>query len=208
VITTALTTPADRTAVPVIALSGMSHVPMFRPGNWSYGNSPNVITRLGEVQREFAGLVTIGRQYQIAGVFHNSIGDHVGAAIWDLQRVLEPLDPAWAGIYFDPCNAIAAGGTGSWEVAMRLAMPRIKAVTIQDSFWEKQNGRWQMTRCPLGQGMVDWSKFFQMLAQANYAGPVTLEIGYTSKDMPSALAADLQFARKLVQTAWGGGPKT
>jgi sugar phosphate isomerase/epimerase len=208
VITTALTTPADRTAVPVIALAGMSHVPMFRPGDWSYGNSPNIMMRLGEVQREFAGLLNIGRQYQIAAVMHNQTGSNVGAAVWDVQRIIEPFEAAWAGFYFDVCNATAEGGGGSWETALRLAMPRIKAVTVQDFVWEKQNDRWQMTKCPLGQGMVDWTKFFRMLAQANYTGPVTLEVGYTVKDMPSALARDLQFARKQVQVAWGLAPKT
>jgi L-ribulose-5-phosphate 3-epimerase len=208
VITTAITTPTDRTAVPVIALAGMSGARVFRTGYWPYGTSPNIMMRLGEVQRDFSGLMGIGRQYTIAGAFHNQVGDNVGAAIWDVQRIIEPLDPAWAGFYFDICNATAEGGGGDWEIALRLAMPRIKAVSIQDFFWEKQNGKWQMTKCPLGQGMVDWSRFFQMLAQANYPGPVTVEAGYPAKDMPSALVADLQFARKQLQAAWGINSKT
>ena len=208
IITTALTTPADRTAVPVIALAGMSRVPLFRPGYWTYGTAPNIMSRLGEAQREFAGLLNIGRQYQIAGVIHNQVGDNVGAAIWDVQRMIEPLDPAFAGFYFDPANATAEGGGGGWEIALRLALPRIKAVSVHDFFWEKQNDQWQMTKCPMGQGMVEWPKFFRMLAQANYTGPVTLDVGYTSRDMPAALAHDLQFVRKQVQVAWGLAPKT
>ena len=208
VITTALTTAMDRTAVPVLALAGMSGARVFRPGYWPYGGNPNIMLRLAEVQRDFVGLMNIGRQYNLAGAFHNQVGDNVGAAIWDVQRVIEPLDPALAGFYFDPCNATAEGGGGGWEIALRLALPRIKAVTIQDFVWEKRNGRWQMTRCPLGQGMVDWTKFFQILAQAGYMGPVTLEAGYAAKDMPSALVSDLQFARKQIQTAWGIAPKT
>ena len=47
-----------------------------------------------------------------------------------------------------------------------------------------------------------------MLAQASFMGPVTLEVNYTTKDMPSALVSDLQFTRKQVQTAWGLAPKT
>jgi sugar phosphate isomerase/epimerase len=186
----------------------MSGAEAFRTGYWSYADSPNLMQRLAEVQRDFAGLANIGRQYTTAAVFHNITGNNVGAAIWDVQRILEPLDPAWAGFYFDIGNATAAGGAGGWETALRLAIPRLKAVSVQDFIWEKQNGRWQMTRCPLGEGMVDWPKFFQILAQANYLGPVTVEIGYATKDMPSALAKDQQFARKQVQTAWGLTPKT
>jgi L-ribulose-5-phosphate 3-epimerase len=208
VITTAITTPMDRASVPVIAFAGMSHVPLFRPGTWPYNNTPNVMGRLAEVQRDLAGLVGIGRQYGTAAAFHNPTGDNVGAAIWDLQRVIEPFDPNSVGFYFDVCNAMAEGGAGGWETALRMALPRVKAVTIQDFTWAKQDGHWQMTKCPLGQGMVDFPKFFQMLAQANYKGPVTLEIGYPAKDMPSALTRDLQFARKQLQTAWGVPART
>ncbi len=208
VITTALTTPMDRTVGPVIALAGMAHVPLFRPGYWPYGNTPNILARVAEAQRDFAALVSIGRQYQIGGAFHNSTGDNVGSAVWDVQRVIEPLDPAWAGFYFDPCGATAEGGVSGWEIALRLALPRIKAVTIQDFTWEKKDGRWQMMKCPLGQGMVDFPKFFRTLAQANYSGPVTVEVGYPAKALHSALVSDLQFARKQVQTAWGAATKT
>lgn len=208
IITTALTSPMDRTAGPVLALSGMSRVAFFRPGYWAYGNAPNIMARVVEVQRDFAGLVNIGRQYGIAGAFHNLAGDHVGASIWDLQKILEPLDPAWAGFYFDPCQATAEGGVSGWEISLRLALPRLKAVTIQDFYWEKQDGKWQMVKCPLGQGMVDWPKFFRVLAQGNFTGPVTVDIAYPVKNMPSALSSELQFVRKQVQVAWPGPPKT
>jgi L-ribulose-5-phosphate 3-epimerase len=207
VITTALTTAMDRTAVPVLALAGMSGARLFRPGNWSYGATANLVGRLAEVQRDLAGLLSIGRQYNIASAFYNGIGDNVGSAVWDIQRIIEPLDPGLSGFYFDVANAAAQGG-GGWEVALKLALPRLKAVAIQDFVWEKQSDRWQMSRCPLGKGMIDWPKFFQMLAQAGFMGPVTLEIGYAAKDMPSAFATDLEFARKHIQTAWGIGPKT
>jgi L-ribulose-5-phosphate 3-epimerase len=208
VITTALTTPMDRTAVPVIALAGMSGAKIFRPGYWQNNGNPNPAMRLGEVQRDFFGLVNIARQYTMAGAIHNSAGDNVGASISDIQRIVEPIDGNSAGYYFDVCNAAANGGAGGWEAAMRMAMPRIKAVIIQDFTWEKQNGRSQITKCPLGQGVVDWPKFFQMLAQANFTGPITLQVDYKTKAMPSAIVSDLQFTRKQVQTAWGPGPKT
>jgi sugar phosphate isomerase/epimerase len=208
VITTAITSPMDRTAVPVIALAGMSGAKFFRPGDWTYGNSPNPMSRLAEVQRDLAGLMTIGRQYTAAAAVHNGTGETVGASIWDVQRILDPLDPAWSGYYFDIGNATATAGGGTWEVALRLTLPRLKCVSIQDFIWEKQNDQWKMTKVPLGQGMVEWPKFFQMLARANFTGPITLEVGYTARDMPAALVRDLMFARKQVQTAWGLTPKT
>jgi sugar phosphate isomerase/epimerase len=208
IITTAVTSVMDRMSLSVVAFAGMSHVPMFRPGTWPYGTAPNLLQRLGEVQRDLGGLLAVGRQYGTAAAFHNPAGNNVGAAVWDIQRVIEPFDPNSVGFYFDIANAAANGGAGAWEIALRLALPRLKAVTIQDFVWEKQDGATQMTKCPLGQGIVDWNRFFQMLAQANYVGPVTLEVGYPTKDMPATLTRDLQFTRKAVQTAWNGVAKT
>lgn len=208
VVTTAVTTPGDRTAVPVIALAGMSGAKAFRTGNWSYSGVPSLPQRLVEVQRDLATLSAIGRQYNIAAAIYNGVGDSVGASIWDVQRIIEPLDQQWTGYFFDIGNATAQGAAGGWETALRMVLPRVKAVSVQDFIWEKQNDRWQMTRCPLGEGMVDWTKFFQILAQANYAGSITVEVGYATKQMPSALVRDLQFTKKQVAAAWGTAPKT
>ena len=208
VVTTNITSPGDRTAVPVIALAGMSGAKAFRTGNWPYNNAPSIPQRLGEVQRDLATLSAIGRQYTIAAAFYNSTGDNVGASLSDVQRVIEPLDPAWTGYYFDIANAVSQNAAGGWEAALKLVLPRLKAVSLQDFVWDTKDGKRQMTRCALGQGIVEWTKFFQLLAQANYSGPVTVEIGYATKAMPSALVKDLQFARKQVGAAWGLGSKT
>lgn len=176
---------------------------MFRPGNWPLGNPANLAVRLSEVTRDLVGLLTIGRQYNMAAAFYNGVGDTVGAAVSDVQRIVEPLDPNLAGYYFDVANAAQAGG--GWEAALRAALPRVKAVTVQDFTLDKDK---KMIRCPLGQGSIDGPKFFQMLAQAGYLGPVTIHVGYPTRDMPGAFASDLQFARKQIQTAWGLGPRT
>ena len=205
VITTALTTPLDRTAVPVIALAGMSGARVFRPGNWPVNHTdPNL--RLAEVQRDFFGLVSVGRQYQMAGAFYNSSGNNVGSSVAEIQRILGPMDPNQAGYYFDACNA--AAGPGGWEAAMKTALPRIKAVAIQDFTVEKKDGKEVTTKCPLGKGTIDWAKFFQLLAQSGYMGPVTIQIEYKAKDMPAAIEGDLQFTRKQIQTAWNLATKT
>lgn len=207
IITTALTTPADPTAGPVLGLAGMSRIPLFRPGTWTYGTAPNVASRIGEVQRELAGLLNIGRHYGIGAAFYNQPGQ-VGATITDGQRILAPLDPAWSGFYFDAANAVAEGAPGNWESALKLALPRIKAISLKDFDWEKQAGDKRMRYCPLGQGIVEWHRILQILAHANFSGPVTIEVAYPTKEMPSALARDLEFARKQIQSAWSTPPRT
>ena len=113
----------------------------------------------------------------VAG-FHNHSGNYVGEAVWDGRAVIDGLDPNWIGYYFDPCHATAEGGEAGWNIAMRMALPRIKMVALKDFYWEKVNGKWSMRMCPIGEGMVNWREVFALLASAHFAGPLSLHLEY------------------------------
>jgi sugar phosphate isomerase/epimerase len=53
------------------------------------------------------------------------------------------------------------------------------------------------------EGVVDWAGFFGILAQARFAGPLSIHMEYHQQDELSAMAKDLEFVRKQVQSAWG-----
>jgi L-ribulose-5-phosphate 3-epimerase len=114
------------------------------------------------------------------------------------------MDPRWIGYYFDPCHATAEGGEGGWLIGLRMALPRIKMVAIKDFRWEKRDGKWKMTMCPLGEGMVNWPKFFSMLAAARFSGPISLHMEHEAADERAAIARDFAFLRKQVDVAYGG----
>ena len=61
-----------------------------------------------------------------------------------------------------------------WEIALRLVLPRLKSVAVQDFVWTKADGGWKMQMCPMGEGMVDWTTFFRLLAQNRYTGPISI----------------------------------
>jgi sugar phosphate isomerase/epimerase len=69
-------------------------------------------------------------------------------------------------------------------------------LAVQDFYWEKSGGKWQMRMCPLGQGMVDWPKVFSMLAAAKFTGPISLHCEYKPPDQLEAIARDLAFLKK------------
>lgn len=58
-------------------------------------------------------------------------------------------------------------------------------VACKDFFWEKKHGTWKATLCPLGQGMVNYPKFFRMLAASGFSGPISLHVEYRI-DAPTA----------------------
>jgi sugar phosphate isomerase/epimerase len=50
---------------------------------------------------------------------------------------------------------------------------------VKDFLWAKNaHGQWRPEWKPLGQGMVDFPKFFQMIAKSDFSGPLQLHFEY------------------------------
>lgn len=188
-ITTALTSPMDPGALPVLAISGRTSIPLFRTGDWMPENS--------NYRRDIAGLVSIGSHYGIAMALHNYTSENAGEAPWDVARTLALFDPKWAGAFFDPIH-----GRAHWEDALRPLLPRLKAVAVKDFQLVKSGGEGKAVPCPLGEGVVDWPRFFGMLAQAGFAGPLSVRVEYAPKDELAAITKDYEFARKQMNAAY------
>jgi sugar phosphate isomerase/epimerase len=177
-------------------------IPLIRAGNWKYGGAP-VDTRLAEVQREILNFAGVARAYNIAVCLQNLADDYVGAAVWDYDGMLRGIDPRWVGYDFDPGSATLAGGPDGAAAGMRVALQRLKAVTVSDAAWSKEGSRWKAAPCPLGEGSVDWQGFFGSLARAKFNGPLTIQMRYQPKDELAAIRKDLDFVRKQIAAAYG-----
>jgi sugar phosphate isomerase/epimerase len=206
IVSTSVTSGNDPNGRQILGVAGFMGVPLFRPGYWKYGNAPDLEVRLAELQREILGLASVGRAYNVAMAMHNTSGDAVGAGLWDVSGMLRTVDPRWVGYDFDPGFATQNAGVNGAGVLMRLAMAKLKAVTVRDFTWNKDAaGGWQAAPCPLGEGMVDWRQFFTALARARFVGPITIEVRYQAKDELNAFRHDLDFVRKQIAAAYGAG---
>jgi len=187
----------------ILSYAGFMGVPLMRPGNCKYGNAPDLEVRLTEIQREIFGLANVCRAYSVAMAIQNTNGDSVGASLWDVSGLLRGIDPRWVGYDFDPGFATETAGPAGAGVTMRLAMPKMKAVTVHDFNWNKDaSGAWKATPCPLGEGMVDWRQFFAALARQRFVGPITIQVHYEPKDEINAFKRDLDFVRKQVAATY------
>jgi sugar phosphate isomerase/epimerase len=196
-ITTELTSAADPAARPILSTAARLKIPFFKLGYWRYGTDP-----LGDLQKaasDVRGLVELAREYGITAGFHNH-PRNVGLAGWDGRQVIEPLDPKWIGYYYDSNNATEEGAVMGWEVTLRLALPRLKMAAFKDFYWSKVNGKWTSVACPLGEGMVNWSRLFPLIAGARFTGPISIHQEYKPADRMAAARADLEFVRKHLQT--------
>jgi sugar phosphate isomerase/epimerase len=202
--TTSITSPADPYIRLILGIGNFMGVPLFRPGVWKYNGTSEIEARLAQAQGEIAGLASLARAAAMAMGLRNVAGDNVGSAVWDTNLIIRSLDPQWVGYDFDPGSAAAAEGVDGWWLALRLALPRLKMVTLTDFTLTKDTaGAWKPIPCPLGEGMVDWSRFFTALARVKFTGPLSLEVGYRPAKELEAIGRDLEFVRKQVAAAYG-----
>lgn len=194
IITTALTSSADYTSRAVLALSGMTGVKLFRTGYWREGAAGAGEQSAGSVRHDVLGLAAIGREYHIAPVLHNRPGAF-GQNMREFNAALAGLSPSTAGLCFDPGNAVLA--TGGWENELKLALPRLRAVAVRDVSAARSG-----TDCPLGQGVVDFDRFFSALAYAGFTGPLSVHVDYAPADVPGAVSRDLEFVKRRLHSAY------
>ena len=136
----------------------------------------DVRKELEEAGRDFSSLVAMGAKHGVQIVYHNH-DRYIGAQVWDMSRIMDKLDPKWAGYYYDLENATIEGTSGGWKVAAILTMPRLKIVGAKDFYWENTKDRgWDETGCPMGKGICRYQEYLKMLAAANYHGPVSVHM--------------------------------
>jgi L-ribulose-5-phosphate 3-epimerase UlaE len=49
---------------------------------------------------------------------------------------------------------------------------------IKDFYWLKENEKWITRNVPLGEGMVDFKQYFQLLKKYNIVKPISLHYEY------------------------------
>jgi sugar phosphate isomerase/epimerase len=177
-ITTAVTDPDDALTARILATASKAGIRYYRMGYYQYQDSKSIQQTLSEAKPKLRDLAEMSKHYSIVATYQNHSGSqYVGACIWDLHSLLEDLDPRWVGCQFDIRHATVEGGT-TWPVHFRLMSGYINTLAAKDFRWAQIKGVWQPENCPLGEGMVDFPRYFKMLKQAGITAPFSLHLEY------------------------------
>lgn len=120
-------------------------------------------------------LELVNKRFGIVGCYQNHAGKNVGAPIWDLSTIPSAAANEFMGCQYDIRHAVVEGGT-SWELGLRLIKPYVKSIVIKDFKWAKVNGKWKPVHVPLGEGMVDFNRYFSLLKAYDIQVPVSLHV--------------------------------
>jgi len=210
-LTTSITDAADPVARATLKAMSEIGIGYYKLGYYHYHDLAGWESELKQTQQAVAGLVEIGKPLGVVGGIHNHAGPTVGGVLWDLSRLLEPLDANWIGAYFDPAHATVEGGNYGWKLNFQVLARQLKMIALKDFVWERTNGQWRVRWCPLGEGMVRWPDFFALLRGVRFAGPISLHIEYDvggntrAERFDNSLAAagrDLEFLKARLEEAY------
>lgn len=155
---------------------GIKH---YRTGWLSYSQEKSIPKQIEVYKKQFATLEQLNRQLGIKGSYQNHFGKHVGAPpIWDTYELLKNSTSDHLGLQYDIRHAVAEAG-GSWELGLHLIKDHINTIVIKDFKWGGQkNGVWKPINTPLGEGMVDFKRYFSLLKSYQINVPVSLHLEY------------------------------
>jgi sugar phosphate isomerase/epimerase len=150
----------------------------FYRTNWfSYDPKISMSQNLSHFKLIFEKIVKLNERFDLHAAYQNHSGTSFGASIWDLWEVLKDFDPKFVGCQFDVRHATVEG-SNSWVNDFKNIHPYIKTYNIKDFKWVKRDNQWIEENVPLGGGMVDFKKFFELTKQHELTCPVSLHCEY------------------------------
>lgn len=211
-ITTRILDPDDTTTHSILKIAGKLGIKVYRTGWWKYGNG-TVKQVLKEKNAIVKKLADVNEKYRIKGAYQNHAGNYVGAPCWDLLELLDGVSPEWMGVQFDIRHAHVEGAM-SWPYSLEVLAPYINSIDLKDYRWEVNKGNWQVRNVPLGEGMVDFDAFFNILKKLNISVDYSIHYEYdlgganhgsTELNMPenefkSIIAKDLDFIKSKINS--------
>jgi sugar phosphate isomerase/epimerase len=176
-ITTSIESVDNPLDVDIIKTAAKSGVKYYRTHWFKYIEGKTMEDSLVLYIQRIKQLSNLNKQHNIIGYYQNHAGKNIGASFWEIKKILEAADLDYFGTQYDIRHAIAEGGH-SWENGLRLLQPYIKGIVLKDFKWGKINGDWKAINVPIGDGMVNFDKYFKLLKKYKLKPPVSLHLEY------------------------------
>jgi L-ribulose-5-phosphate 3-epimerase len=175
-ITTSIT-DAGPVAEAIIKTAASAGVGVYRMGWMDYDDSLSMEKNLRTIAARMSRLAKLNRKYNIIGDYQNHSGKMFGAATWDLREVLKAVDATYVGCQFDIRHA-AMESTNAWPNALRAISRYIHSLDLKDFQWQIAGGKSTPVNVPLGEGIVDFPRYFQQLKALNIVAPMSIHFEY------------------------------
>jgi sugar phosphate isomerase/epimerase len=115
------------------------------------------------------------------------------------RSLVEGLDPADAGVLWDPANGLIEGRLDA-QLAISELGPYLHHVHAKNIVWTRPDGAWTWGYSTIADGMLDWPATLGALAAAGYDGPISLD-HLSSEQTVEGMRHDADELRALLRDA-------
>lgn len=176
-ITTSIESIRNPLDVAVIKTAADNGIAYYRSGSLRYSKDISMEAALNNFEQQIRELSELNKIHGIIGCYQNHAGTYVGSSLWEIKQILASADLNFFGVEYDIRHNIVEGAK-SWENELRLVRKNIKTIVVKDFKWGEVNGEWKIINVPIGEGMVDFKKYFGLLKKYKINVPVTLHMEY------------------------------
>ncbi|QEC79397.1 sugar phosphate isomerase/epimerase family protein [Mucilaginibacter ginsenosidivorax] len=176
-IVTNIKSPDEKYTHDILKAASALGIKYYRMAWLDYDKNISIPDNLKAINKQFKALEAINRQYNMHGAYQNHSGELFGASVWDLWLGMDGTNPDFIGCQYDVRHATTEGAD-TWPTSIQTLMPRIKTTNVKDFYWDKKDGKWQVKSVPLGEGMVDFPKYFRILKEQKINSPMSLHCEY------------------------------
>lgn len=212
--TTAVDDADDRIDRTVLSTAADLGIELYRMNWFRFSRDQPLTESVERFKTVLKSLGEVNRELGLTGCYQNHAGLMAGASMWELALMLEEADPEVMGVQYDIRHATVEGGL-SWENGLRLVHPNIRTIALKDFRWTESDGSWRVENVPIGEGMVDFTRYFQLLKEYGVQVPASVhfeyplggaehgrsEISVDREEVYRAMERDLEALRKLWREA-------
>lgn len=119
--------------------------------------------------------------------------------IEDCVRVAAKVDRPNVGAMFNLCHWLKVSKDRDYESRLKLAMPYLRAVSINGADVQDEGKGWERYIQPLGRGTFDTCTFLERLSALGYHGPVGLQCYGITGDVRVHLEESLKAWRACME---------
>ncbi len=193
IMTSSINNATDKHTESVLKTAASLGIERYRMKYFKYDPTVAVAKQLKQWKPIFADLAALNGEIGILGLYQNHAGDrYLGSPIWDIAKLLQGIPKEQIAVAYDIRHATAEGGM-SWPTTFRMIQPKVDTVYVKDFVWPEKGNR--PTNVPLGEGRVD-SKFFKMLRDLNFTGPISLHEEYLDHRKPELVPNHLAACKR------------
>ncbi|MCX6216690.1 sugar phosphate isomerase/epimerase family protein [Spirosoma sp.] len=175
--TTAVGDATNAVDVRLLKTASKAGFKLYRMKWYQYGEQKSIPESIVGFQQQLRALGELNKSLNLIGCYQNHAGLLVGASVWEIWEMLKTAVPSYMGVQYDIRHATVEGGQ-SWPNGLRLLQPSIKSIAIKDFIWSTKSGVATVQDVPLGEGIVDFKRYFTLLKKYEIQMPVSLHIEY------------------------------